>query len=214
MPSPTEVLDLARPRAGMVVMPRPHFAPVMSPTTISSLMHEFERFDAAAAQREYPWATRFVMGIPLAPWQREFKWDLGQCQRFVSSIWTGVHLGSYVLTELDLVSGVDHVEHVKLSNCVIDGQQRLRALELYLTDQFAVPDASGAPALWSEVGVPDRRRFGNTTFNRGTIRDLDEHALKSLYDRMNFGGTPHEEHERALAPSVLEDEQVPDLPRA
>lgn len=215
MPSSTEAPDLVRPRAAAVAMPRPHHTPVMSPTTISALIHEFKAFDAAVAQREYPWATRFVMGIPLAPWQREFKWDIAQCQRFVSSIWTGVHLGSYVLTDMDLVSGLDHVEHVHLSNCVIDGQQRLRALELYLTDGFAVPDAAGAPALWSEVGVPDRRRFGHTTFTRGTIRDLDEQALRLTYDRLNFGGTPHEEHERAVAPApvVAEEEQVADLPR-
>lgn len=196
-------------------MPRPHHAPAISPTTIGELILELEKFDQLTAQHEYPWATRFVMGIPLAPWQRDFKWDEGQCQRFISSIWAGVHLGNYVLTEMDLLSGVDHVEHVYLSNCVIDGQQRLRALELYLTDSFMVPDAAGRPALWSEVGVSDRRRFGRTTFSRGTIRDLDEQALVNLYNTMNYGGTPHEEHERAMvaAPVSCEDEGVLDLPR-
>lgn len=195
-------------------MPRPHFAPAISPTTIGELILELKKFDELTAQREYPWATRFVMGIPLAPWQRDFKWSQEQCQRFISSIWAGVHLGSYVLTDMDLLP-VNRIEHAYLSNCVIDGQQRLRALELYLTDCLAVPDAAGSPALWSEVGLVDRRRFGRTTFSRGTIRDLDEQALVLLYNTMNFGGTPHEEHERALSPGrgAHDEEALLDLPR-
>lgn len=189
-------------------MPRPTLSPSMSPAVIQGLLMELERFqhDEAAVRKEYPWASRFVMGLPLAPWQRDFKWTEEQSRRFMTSAWTGVHLGSYIMTEMrlrPLEPGFDGVEYEHLSNCVIEGQQRLKSLELYLTDQLAVPDADGKLALWSEVAERDQRRFKNTIFTRGTIRVFDESSLRDLYDLMNFGGTPHEEHERATAAREL-----------
>jgi hypothetical protein len=211
MPESTTLMETA------IGMPKPGFTPHMSPRTIGALIHEFAEFEPAKASREYPWATRFVMGLPLAPWQREFKWTEEQCRRFISSIWTGVHLGTYVVTDLETraeTDGFRGVEYAFLSNCVIDGQQRLMALELYVSDRLAVPDAAGAPTLWSEVGMRDRRRFTNTVFSRGTIRDQDEQRLRELHDLMNFAGTPHEEHERAVAEAPGQDCLAEDADRA
>jgi hypothetical protein len=182
-------------------MPRPGLTPNIAPTTVSALINELKQFDPEKARREYPWANRFVMGLPLAPWQRDFKWSEDQARRFILSAWTGVHLGTYVVTDLELrQEGEDFrgIEFLPLSNCVIDGQQRLKALEMYLTDQLAVPDSEGTLTLWSEVDARDRRRFQNTIFSRGTIRERDEMKLKATYDLMNFGGVAHEEHERAM----------------
>ncbi|PNG49180.1 MULTISPECIES: DUF262 domain-containing protein [unclassified Variovorax] len=182
-------------------MPRPGITPHIAPMTISALVNDLKQFDPSKAQREYPWASRFVMGLPLAPWQREFKWSDDQARRFIHSAWTGVHLGTYVVTDLELrpeVDGFRGIEFLPLANCVIDGQQRLKALEMYLTDQLAVPDSEGTLALWSEVDARDRRRFQGTIFSRSMIRERDETKLRELYDVMNFGGVRHEEHERAL----------------
>lgn len=184
-------------------MPRPGLSAQIAPMTIGALMHEFARFDPQTAAAEYPWADRFVMGFPLAPWQREFKWSVEQVERFITSVWAGVHLGTYCLTEYELSAGPDGkgVVYDHLSNCVIDGQQRLKALELYLTDQVAVPDVQGAPCTWSEVDPVDRRRFERTHFSRGVLRERDEATLRSAYDLMNFSGLPHAEHERASRPA-------------
>jgi len=182
-------------------MPRPGLTPHIAPMTLGALINEFKQFDPDKAQREYPWANRFVMGLPLAPWQREFKWSDDQARRFIHSAWTGVHLGTYVVTDLELRrEGEDFrgIEFLPLSNCVIDGQQRLKALEMYLTDRLAVPDSEGTLTLWSEVDARDRRRFQNTIFSRGMLRERDEAKLRETYDLMNFGGVRHEEHERAL----------------
>lgn len=194
-------------------MPRPGITPHIAPMTLGALINEFRQFDTANAQREYPWASRFVMGLPLAPWQREFKWSDDQARRFIHSAWTGVHLGTYVVTDLELrqeCEGFKGIEFLPLSNCVIDGQQRLKALEMYLTDQLAVPDSEGTLTLWSEVDTRDRRRFQNTIFSRGMIRERDEMKLRELYDVMNFGGVAHEEHERAMPnarPSRASDQE-------
>ena len=153
-------------------MPRPALTPQVAPRTIGALMLELKDFDPAKASSECPWADRFAMGLPLAPWQRDFKWSEERSRRFITSAWTGVHLGTYVVTDMELRpagDGFDGVEYEYLTNCVIEGQQRLKTLELYLTDQLAVPDASGDLALWSEVAERDQRRFGNVhaTVSRG-----------------------------------------------
>lgn len=182
-------------------MPRPGITPHIAPMTLGALINEFRQFDPGNAQREYPWANRYVMGLPLPPWQRKFKWSDDQARRFIHSAWTGVHLGTYLVTELELrreADGFRGIEFLRLSNCVIDGQQRLKALEMYLTDQLAVPDSEGTLTLWSEVDARDRRRFHNTIFSRGMIRERDEIKLAETYDLMNFGGSPHLESERAM----------------
>jgi len=181
-----------------MAMPKPDLRPHIAPRTIESLL--CEAADATSHEhlrRMYPWADRFVFGLPLAPWQREFKWTLEQCQRFVGSAWSGGHLGSYLLTKFELVPGAG-VVYKPMSNMVIDGQQRLTALEMYFRDEFAVEDEAGKPTLWSEVDKVDSRRFRNTIFSRGEVDLSGEMELRRLYDVLNFGGTPHEEHERAL----------------
>ena len=140
------------------------------------------------------------MGLPLAPWQREFKWSMDQVQRFITSAWTGVHLGSYIVTATDLRkedAGFRGIEYLSLSNMAIDGQQRLQALELYLNDQVPVPDVSGVPVLWNATPLVDRRRFLNTVFSRSEIPLLPEPELQIFYDTLNFGGVPHTAEERA-----------------
>jgi hypothetical protein len=46
----------------------------------------------------YPWAKGFVMGMPLPWFQRPSKWDKDRKVAFITSIWSGVDLGSYLIT--------------------------------------------------------------------------------------------------------------------
>ena len=102
------------------------------------------------------------------------------------------------MTDIDFEKS-DQVRYSRLSNCVLDGQQRLHALELYFTNKLAVPDAAGVLALWSELDLVEQRWFERRIFERGLVPMSDEQDLRQFYDLMNFGGVPHEEHERALA---------------
>lgn len=180
-------------------MPRPQASPRVSPVPISALLVELTRFreNETEVRAEYPWANRFVMGLPLPPWQRDFVWTEAQCRRFITSAWTGVSLGQYTLTEFDLARG-DDVRYVRLTNCVMDGQQRLRALELYFSDALEVEDADGILTKWSDLVLQEQRWFANRIFDRGIVRESDETKLRQYYDAWNFGGTPHQEHERAI----------------
>jgi hypothetical protein len=181
-------------------MPRPAMRPHISPTTIGELLFYHEAFNLAEAKNQYPWADRFVMGLPLAPWQREFKWSAEQCERFITSAWTGVFLGTYIMTTAEYRANDEKftgLEYLPFTNMVIEGQQRLMALELYVTDRLAVPAANGAMTLWSEVGVLDKRRFDKTIFNKGLLKEDNEQQLRRFYDLLNFGGVAHLPHERA-----------------
>jgi hypothetical protein len=185
----------------MATMPRHEHKPFISPRSIDSLFADLSKFDPETAAKEYPWADRFVMGLPLAPWQRDFKWSEEQCKRFIGSVWSGVHLGAYLVTEADYRPNTptfQGVEYLPLTNMVIDGQQRLKAIELYVTDKIATPDVDGKLLLWSEVEPREKRRFENTIFSRGEIRDIDEMRLRAYYDVLNFGGVAHEKRDRAL----------------
>lgn len=179
-------------------MPRPQQSPKVSPVPIAVLVMELERFQNAEEEvrQEYPWATRFVMGLPLAPWQRGFVWNEEQSRRFISSAWTGIPLGTYMLTQAEVHQGAK-IRYCNLSNAVLDGQQRLHALQLYLTDQLAVPDASGRPTQWSELEQPEQRWFKNRIFERSTTPLTSEADLRETYDLLNFGGVAHLDSERA-----------------
>ncbi len=172
----------------------------MHPIPLCVLFAEHERFkrDESVVRAEYPWAERFVMGLPLPSWQRGLKWSDEQSSKFITSIWKGLPIGSYQLVELDFASRGNAVEHQRFSNCVMDGQQRLHAIERFITDQLAVPDALGVPALWSDLDLTEKRRFGNRVFDRLICPAKPEADLRQIYDDLNFGGTPHLESERAL----------------
>lgn len=169
----------------------------VQPRTIDSLMHEFS-FSEIKLEKLYPWADRFVLGLPLPSWQRDFKWSDEQCQRFITSIWSGVHLGIYVINREEPVTNKDgELEFAPMSNLIVDGQQRLMAIQKYISNEISVPDAEGIPRLYSEVSATDLRRFGNTVFNRSEVAISDDQKLRDFYDLFNFGGTPHDQDERA-----------------
>lgn len=155
--------------------------------------------DPGVAEKAYPWADRFVLGYPLPSWQREFKWSIEQSEKFIDSIWRGVALGSYTRVEYELLSGIAHVEHLPFSNSIMDGQQRLKSLEMYFDGLVKCPNVEGVPTLWSEVSLVDRRRFGKTVFNCATIPLAPEQSLREYYDLMNFGGVAHTDAERATS---------------
>ena len=75
---------------------------------------------------------------------------------------------------------------------LIDGQQRLRAIQSYLDNEFPVFNF-----FWKELNGLEVRRFGNFPFAKTEIRESSEIKLKLLYNRLNFAGTPHTEDQRA-----------------
>lgn len=148
---------------------------------------------------QYPWAKGFVMGLPLPAFQRDACWTQEQKVRFIESIWSGVDLGSYMVNGLfEYVGGVGSGSAMReFSDALLDGQQRLSAIEAYVMGEFPVKDALGVARYWHELPRVERRRFSGTTFGRAEVRTFDEAKLRRIYNLRAFGGTAHKESERA-----------------
>lgn len=153
--------------------------------TMGHLYLNFEDDDPARLLNDQ--ADRQVCGFPLPPWQRPLVWEQEQCIRFIESAWLGLSLGTYV------VNRAGNSERDPISNILIDGQQRLHALERYWSDEFPVFGYH-----WSELPIKEQRSFRmSVVFPQVEVTINDEAQLRDLYDRLNFGGTAHTEDQRA-----------------
>lgn len=181
-------------------MPQDRISASTSPRQIGELLGRMEKFTADDTERKmYPWAERFIMGYPLAPWQRPVVWTAEQMSQFITSIWMDVDLGSYLVNDvveyIPLNDG--SLECQYLSDVLLDGQQRLSAIEAYVLNRVAVPDANGVPSYWSELSKVERRFFCNKTFSMSRVASWDEELLRHVYNLRAFGGVRHSEDQRA-----------------
>lgn len=171
-----------------------------SSMSISELITRFEQFinGGNASKAMYPWADRFVMGFPLPVFQRPPVWTRAQKVRFIESVWAGIDLGSYMVNDqFEIIHGPAGDTYREFSDALLDGQQRLSAIEDYILSGFAVADSQGVPRFWSDLPKVERRRFASYTFSRACIKTWDEGALRKAYDLRAFGGTAHTEDQRA-----------------
>ncbi|MBI6727144.1 DUF262 domain-containing protein [Pseudomonas viridiflava] len=182
-----------------IKMPEDIFDARATRLSIGELMLRYENFtkDPIAGAATYPWAERFVMGFPLPSWQRPVVWTMTQKLRFILSIWQGVDLGSYLVNDIWEYVADDKGVLREFSDVLLDGQQRLTAMEDYINNVFPVPDADGVPRYWRDLPQIVRRRFCNITFTKATVASWDEGMLRKVYDLRSFGGTAHTEDQRA-----------------
>ncbi len=136
-------------------------------------------------QESNPHGLRTVMGFNLPSWQRGLVWTEQQKIAFIESAWRGIGIGTYTYNVAEIGSPYDYL--------LIDGQQRMSAIEDYLNDKFPVFGYH-----YSEITIVDRRMWKMTTlFPSYETNTEDEDYLRGYYDLMNFGGTAHTEEERA-----------------
>jgi hypothetical protein len=140
---------------------------------------------------------RRVLGYPIPTWQRPLVWTDAQCERFIQSVYAGVYLGLFVYN--DALTTAKH-----LDGLLIDGQQRLHALERYLEGDLAVTGPDGKKHLFTELTDDEKAHFYRMPFGFQIVSISDEDKLKELYDLLNFGGTLHKPTERA----ALADSEV------
>lgn len=181
------------------LMPYPKLSVNTSPRTLGELYEGALAFrkDMSNLEQRYPWADRFVCGMPLAPWQRPVVWNEAMQRRFIDALWARVDTGSYMVNEWVELTGRGE-EMCYLSDIVIDGQQRLTSLERYFNDEIPATALDGRLLLFSEITKGDRRFFKNRVFPRASIITNDEQVLREAYDMRAFGGVRHTETQRAL----------------
>ncbi len=137
-------------------------------------------------------SDRYVCGHPLPPFQREACWDEARQVAFIESAWFGLPLGSYTYHGLDWSQTSDGCRADPMSGWLLDGQQRLTAIESYWDDKFPV-----FGLLWSELTHREKRRFMRIPFTSYEVVLWDEALCRDLYNRLALGGVAHQEHERA-----------------
>lgn len=165
---------------------------------VDHLHHNFlkfrDHFDEET-KLAYP-GQRWLMGYALPPFQRPLVWDEGRMVRFIESAVLGLHIGTYVFNTADRFPDVEVGGQTVMDitdQWLIDGQQRLTALEWFFSDRFQV-----FGMFWSEVGRMDRLKLLRQPFTSFEISSNDPDYLRELYDRLNFGGVAHTPDQRAV----------------
>lgn len=182
-----------------IPMPQRFLSTTVSYYPIDVLARHLEKYlvDPSSTHDRYPWAARFVMGMPVPTWSRGLEWNVGQQARFITAVWSGVDLGSYLTNDWCEPASTRRVL-AENSEILVDGQQRLHSLEEYFLDRLAVPDAQGQARVWSELGNGERKRFLSTIFTHARVSSGEEVALRKTYDLCTQGVVPRSFEQRAL----------------
>lgn len=133
-----------------------------------------------------PLGRRTVCGFVIPKFQRGLVWTPAQNVALIESVWKGIPIGTYAINR-KIGNVPDH-----LQNIVIDGQQRLHAIELYLSGQLEVFGGT-----YDDLDKVQKRFFDCKHFARYETKTSDEAYLRDYYNLMNFGGTVHTEGDRA-----------------
>lgn len=156
---------------------------------IDHLHHQLMRF--RNGDTDYCQAERHACGFPLPSFQRNHRWDIEREIAFIEGLFLGVGAGEYTFHEADW-SGEREAVPLPMSGWLLDGQQRLTAIERFFDDKV--------PAFglhWSELNQREKRRFLRITFASHEVSFWNESQCRDLYNRLAFGGVAHEESERA-----------------
>lgn len=159
----------------------------MMQTQLMQMHMQRERLNAILDSEGY--TGRRVLGYKLPVWQRKEKWTDDQCKLFIRSVWRGVGLSPYMVNMTERNKDADNV--------LLDGQQRLRAIERYWNGDFSIMGDDGVEYFWAELEPEEHAHFLRIPFPWLMTQYTKEQEMKDAYNYHNFGGTPHEPNERA-----------------
>jgi len=105
--------------------------------------------------------------------------------------------GAIVTVEADWIEGPNgEAVHKRGTNWLIDGQQRVTAIQEFVEGRLVVFDG----LRYADMPRAEQlRRFDRVVLTRIVLpASTDEATLKALYLRMNYGGVPHSQSDLAL----------------
>lgn len=142
------------------------------------------------------------------PYQRGDLWDEDQRVQLIKSILQGLPIGVIFLNSRDIMQPVR----------VVDGKQRILALQAFLNSELAVPsewfanetdrpkspDLAHAAAMKDLIFFSDLTQAGQSHFSMHAVAVYEtnlatEAQERELYLRINFGGVAQTEEDRARA---------------
>ena len=134
---------------------------------------------------------------PSPPYQRGYVWTWGQSAEFMGFLISGGRVPA-IYTRLC-------AKHTEL----IDGKQRLRAVQRFLAGDLPARTPNHGDVWWSQFSVVERRRFRRLTF---PVIRLDEgtsdETVFRLYLQINSGGTSHTKEELTRVRAMLNEEEA------
>lgn len=116
----------------------------------------------------------------LPPFQRHAVWTRQQQVRLIESIWLDLPIGAYVVN-------TPCIPPYDCDDWLIDGQQRWTAIMAYVNGDFPVFGHT-----YHDLPVKDKRRFRQTPIARIDTKLTDPVKCREVYERLAYGGTPHE----------------------
>lgn len=116
----------------------------------------------------------------LPPFQRPAVWTRAQQIRFIESCWMGLPIGVFIYNRT--------VNDGPFDAWLLDGQQRVTAVLAYVADEFPV-----FGHMFSDLTQADLRKWSMSVAFPCMMTNLEDEAqLREVYDRLAYGGTPHE----------------------
>ncbi|MBI6885859.1 DUF262 domain-containing protein [Pseudomonas putida] len=159
---------------------------------MSSMRMQWKNRDEILAKQGY--TGRSILGIKVPYWQRSNdKWSLAQKVAFINSIFAGATIGTYMVNTTPANDDLDQI--------LLDGLQRLSAVQEYWEGKFAVPGEDGQPYFWADLTPGEQAHFDRIPFPWIDTNYSTEADCIDAYNRHNFGGIAHDESERAVARS-------------
>lgn len=145
-------------------------------------LSEFTRYIDTKPERALEPGERALFGFIVPAFQRPVVWTTLQSIRFIESLWLSHDVGRYLVNIHETRTGLGKYDRV-----LLDGQQRLTAIQRYMRDEFEVFGAK-----YSELSKPEELRFQRRGFTRfeTSLDNLED--LRELYERLAYGGVPHQ----------------------
>lgn len=161
------------------VMPAPWFRAQNTARCVSEFgrpdVEPFRTADSTIGERQL---GPFV----LPPFQRPPVWTREQQIRLIESMWNGLPIGAYVFNQTTLEHPCD--------GWLLDGQQRVTAILAYLSGEFRVYGWR-----FTDLPLPEKRGFMMMPISALITNVPDAGQCKDIYDRLAYGGTPHDAKE-------------------
>lgn len=109
---------------------------------------------------------------------RKYLWDVKKEIALINSILIGCPIGGFIFKKTE----DDSYE-------LLSGQQRLTAIGRFVTNKFSITDTFGKPLFFKNLDKQKQKTILETTVPV-YIFECDELELYTIYERINFAGTP------------------------
>jgi hypothetical protein len=121
-----------------------------------------------------------LLAFVLPPFQRGEVWTALQKSKFIESLWLGLPVSVYAYNQSPSLGETDQ--------WLIDGQQRWTAIRDFVDNKIRVFGG----LQYRDMSEVEDRHFRCIGFPCILLKSDDKGHLEEMYNRLAYGGTPHE----------------------